>query len=333
MTGPKCWDTRKQRDQTRLRSDGSDQERQRRSKRETGSRRQCSLKRTRSESLSDAEFVAGMRAPSVAWLPASRAMDRARERRRSPPVTASPRRQSSAGYITNIDWRRRPRNLRPDICGPQRTRRRRIRKPRTGTATPDRRELLNHTAGNAGASVARRIGLHVVCLLGDHNTGTARVEQRSGAIAGEGNVLDGALEGTLAVRADCQIRQITSVMTFWVLHAMLLVRRTEVATRRREARGIALTGFVDVDGVNSRTQICNRHRHLDAAFGCCELRLAGILIFHVLDSGCRRLRSFSALAMVPQVAPSSSSAIAAHKNFCLFIRVVSSSDWNSHSGL
>ena len=28
-------------------------------------------------------------------------------------VTASPRRQSSAGYITNIDWRRRPRNLRP----------------------------------------------------------------------------------------------------------------------------------------------------------------------------------------------------------------------------
>ena len=26
---------------------------------------------------------------------------------------------------------------------------------------------------------------------------------------------------------------------------------------RREARGIALTGFVDVDGVNSRTQICN----------------------------------------------------------------------------
>src|ERR1035437_8108037 len=101
-------------------------------------------------------------------------------------VTASPRRQSSAGYITNIDWRRRPRNLRRDICGPQRTRRRRIRKPRTGTATPDRRELPNHTAGNAGASVARRIGLHVVCLLVDHNTGTARVEQRSGAIAGEG---------------------------------------------------------------------------------------------------------------------------------------------------
>ena len=92
-------------------------------------------------------------------------------------VTASPRRQSSAGYITNIDWRRRPRNLRRDICGPQRTRRRRIRKSRTGTATPDRRELLNHTAGNAGASVSRRIGLHVVCLLVDHNTGTARVEQ------------------------------------------------------------------------------------------------------------------------------------------------------------
>src|ERR1035437_1556161 len=64
-----------------------------------------------------------------------------------------------------------------DICGPQRTRRRRIRKSRTGTATPDRRELLNHTAGNAGASVSRRIGLHVVCLLVDHNTGTARVEQ------------------------------------------------------------------------------------------------------------------------------------------------------------
>src|ERR1035437_4629065 len=265
------------------------QERQRYSKRETGSRRQYSLTQTRSESLTDAEFVAGMRALSVAWLPASRAMDRARERRRSPPVIASPRGESSAGYITNIDWRRRPRNLRPDICGPQRTRRRRIRKPRTGTATPDRRELLNHTAGNAGASVARRIGLHVVCLLVDHNTGTARVEQRSGAIAGEGNVLDCALEGALAVRADRQIRQITSVMTFWVLHAMLLVRRIEVATRRREARGIALTGFVDVDGVNSRTQICNRHRHLDAAFGCCELRLAGILTFPVLDSGCRRL--------------------------------------------
>src|SRR5665811_2557061 len=65
-------------------------------------------------------------------------------------------------------------------------------------------------------------------------------------------------------------------MTVWVLHAMLLGRRIEVATRRREARGIALTDFVDVDGVNSRTQICNRHRHLDAAFGCCELRLAGI---------------------------------------------------------
>jgi len=64
-----------------------------------------------------------------------------------------------------------------DICGPQQTRRRRIRKSRTGTATPDRRELLNHTAGNAGASVSRRIGLHVVCLLVDHNTGTARVEQ------------------------------------------------------------------------------------------------------------------------------------------------------------
>ena len=61
----------------------------------------------------------------------------------SPLVTASPRRQSSAGYITNIDWRRRPRNLRPDICGPQRTRRRRIRKSRTGTATPDRREKVN----------------------------------------------------------------------------------------------------------------------------------------------------------------------------------------------
>jgi hypothetical protein len=75
----------------------------------------------------------------------------------------------------------------------------------------------------------------------------------SGAIAGEGNVLDCAFDGALAVRADRQIRQITSVMTFWVLHAMLLVRRIEVATRRREARGIALTGFVDVDGVNSRT--------------------------------------------------------------------------------
>src|ERR1017187_10569836 len=58
---------------------------------------------------------------------------------------------------------------------------------------------------------------------------------------------------------------------------------------RREARGIALTGFVDVDRVNSRTQICNRHRHLDAAFGCCEPRLAGILTFPVLDAGCRRL--------------------------------------------
>src|ERR1035437_7895496 len=46
-------------------------------------------------------------------------------------------------------------------------------------------------------------------------------------------------------------------MTFWVLHAMLLVRRIEVASRRREARGIALIGFVDVDGVNSRTEICN----------------------------------------------------------------------------
>src|ERR1039458_8907097 len=75
----------------------------------------------------------------------------------------------------------------------------------------------SNTAGNAGASASRRIGLHVVCLLVDHNTGTARVEQRSGAIASEGNVLDCALEGALAVRADRQIRQITSVMTFWVL--------------------------------------------------------------------------------------------------------------------
>src|ERR1035437_4084058 len=36
--------------------------------------------------------------------------------------------------------------------------------------------------------------------------------------------------------------------------------------------------------------------------------------------------------MVPQVAPSSSSAIAAHENVWLFILAVSSSDWNSHSG-
>ena len=156
-------------------------------------------------------------------------------------VTASPRRQSSADYVTNIDWRRGRvtcDEIFADPCGRGGAG---FEKPRTGTATPHRRELLNQTAGNAGASVSRRIGLHVVCLLVDHNTGTARVEQRSGAIAAEGNVLDCALEGALAVRADRQIRQIASVMTFWVLHAMLLVRRIEVATRRREARGIALT--------------------------------------------------------------------------------------------
>src|ERR1035437_410514 len=36
--------------------------------------------------------------------------------------------------------------------------------------------------------------------------------------------------------------------------------------------------------------------------------------------------------MVPQVAPSSSSAIAAHENVWLFILAVCSSDLNSHSG-
>ena len=46
------------------------------------------------------------------------------------------------------------------------------RESRTGIATPDRRELLNHTAANAGTSVARRIGLPVVCLLVDHNKGS-----------------------------------------------------------------------------------------------------------------------------------------------------------------
>ena len=131
---------------------------------------------------------------------------------------------------------------------------------RAGIAAAACPELLNHTAGNADASVARRIGLHVVCLLVDHNARSARVEQRSGAVAGEDDVLNCALEGALAVRTDRQVWQIASMMTRWVLHAVLLVRGIEVATRRREARGIAFTGFVDVDGVNSRTQICNRHR-------------------------------------------------------------------------
>ena len=48
--------------------------------------------------------------------------------------------------------------------------------PSAGTAAPVRPELLNHTAGNADPSVARRIGLHVVCHRVDHNARSARVE-------------------------------------------------------------------------------------------------------------------------------------------------------------
>jgi hypothetical protein len=55
--------------------------------------------------------------------------------------------------------------------------------------------------------------------------------------------LDCALKGTLAVRADRQVRQIASVMTRWVLNAVLLIRGIQVATRRREAGGISLSGF------------------------------------------------------------------------------------------
>jgi hypothetical protein len=51
-----------QRDQIRIRGQGSDQQRHRRANREAGGRRQCSLNRTRTESISDAEFIAGMRA-------------------------------------------------------------------------------------------------------------------------------------------------------------------------------------------------------------------------------------------------------------------------------
>jgi hypothetical protein len=58
-------------------------------------------------------------------------------------VTASPPRQSSAGYITNIDRRRRPRNPLPDICGPQRTRRRRVRTSRTGIGVHRHEEVAN----------------------------------------------------------------------------------------------------------------------------------------------------------------------------------------------
>ena len=43
-----------------------------------------------------------------------------------------------------------------------------------------RRGWCNLAAGAQQRLYAGRIGLHVVCLLVDHNTGTARVEQRSG---------------------------------------------------------------------------------------------------------------------------------------------------------
>jgi hypothetical protein len=54
-----------QRDQTRHRGHGSDQERHACSNSEAASRYQRSLNRTRTESLGDAEFVAGMRAYRV----------------------------------------------------------------------------------------------------------------------------------------------------------------------------------------------------------------------------------------------------------------------------
>jgi hypothetical protein len=60
--------------------------------------------------------------------------------------------------------------------------------------------------------------------------------------------------------------------------------------------------------------------------------LAGNLTFPVLDSGCRRLALLFALAMVPQAAASSSAAFAVQENVRMVILVVSSLDWDSHSG-
>ena len=74
------------------------------------------------------------------------------------------------------------------------------RKSRTSVATPDRRELLNHTADNAGAGVACRIGLHVVCLLVVHNEGSNKFH-------------DGQPPGTFGFgpddELDCPVQRLT----------------------------------------------------------------------------------------------------------------------------
>ena len=105
-------------------------------------------------------------------------------------------------------------------------------------------------AGDAVAGVAGGVGLHVVCLLVDHDGGSAVGDDADGGGGVEGEVVD--LEGGLAdvSLADHDVLgEVAGVVAHGILKAVLLVLRVEVAACGLEVGGIAERLGVDMDGV------------------------------------------------------------------------------------
>src|SRR5208282_4392458 len=122
--------------------------------------------------------------------------------------------------------------------------------------------LRNRAAGDAVASVSRRVRLLVVSL-GVHHDGRASVAIQRMAVAAEVDVFIFPLEMRFAVRPHREVGAIAGVVAFRILQSMLLPIGIEMPARGLEVRSLALRILMKVYGMFAGRQILEIDFHPD----------------------------------------------------------------------
>jgi hypothetical protein len=160
--------------------------------------------------------------------------------------------------------------------------------------------LLNDAAGDAIARVSGRVTHQVIGFRVNDERRAAVMEKRIGAVAERDAFIEEA-DAALAVRGDCEVRQIAGVRVrvHCIVRAMVSTGWIKVAAGRLEIGAFALANRMDVDAVIACSEPSNLCRDLDAAadsfeFGganLCALRIHDICVRgfrgRIGQSGCR----------------------------------------------
>ena len=100
------------------------------------------------------------------------------------------------------------------------------------------RLFFNCAAGDSCSGVTGWIGLHIVRLLVNHQSGATVGEQGVGSLAeSDVGIHDGGLGGSFS--GDSEVLHVTSVRPFGVLEAMVLLFGVEMASGGRKCGRLA----------------------------------------------------------------------------------------------